>query len=156
MFVYCKYCNTYSNFDYNNYYYACAILFSEPSKAKERCPGWCFSSKAGQAWCDLLVLLILSQTVMHIILQHFGLGQAVLRPFIVKLIYNGDCFKCSKCYYSVSLFGKKMKVPNKKVLLQDHGSTGPWRNNDPAIILIADCFKSYYYSVWFLHTCCLT
>ena len=74
---------------------------------------------------------------MHIIFQHFGLGQAVLRPFIIKLIYNGDCLKCSKCYYSVSFFGKKMKKSLTKKyycginkwLLPSHGG---------------DCFKSYF------------
>lgn len=39
---------------------------------------------------------------MYIICQLFGLGKAVLRTFIIELIYDGDCFKCWKYYYSVS------------------------------------------------------
>ncbi len=39
---------------------------------------------------------------MYIICQLFGLGKAVLRTFIIELIYDEDCFKCWKYYYSVS------------------------------------------------------
>ncbi len=38
----------------------------------------------------------------HVITFVFGLGKAVLRTFIIELIYDGDCFKCWKYYYSVS------------------------------------------------------
>ncbi len=47
-----------------------------------------------------VITFVFSNSYVHC--QLFGLGKAVLRTFIIELIYDGDCFKCWKYYYSVS------------------------------------------------------
>lgn len=48
-----------------------------------------------------VITFVFSNSYVHY-LSTFWLGKAVLRTFIIELIYDRDCFKCWKYYYSVS------------------------------------------------------